>query len=233
MTPIDNSTFRPQAFWLQKATRWFFLITPVAIPQDNKIDGYVGYMPTPPTSDWLTTTYCYCSQPHHLQAPAFDEGSFFQWEYYNYHQNATFVMHRRCQANHAETRTCVNSKHVHCDLAVDGDCEGNMLCTSWPRARALRKRDAGGVKKDHWCMSLDDRGFLGVSDSIIWNTQERGLTRKGGQGRRGTSDGEVEAVCGGLCRGRVGMPMLEGDRNARSHQEVFEDLDDMCDSCRR
>lgn len=229
-------------------------ITPVSTPKDEKLDGYIGYLPTPPTGDWLLTTYCYCAQRHRLPAPAFDEGSFFQWEYYNYHRNATYVMHRLCQRNNAERESCVNSKHAHCIPERDGDCEGNMLCSSWPRgdAKVFGKRDASfassssspstssfsssegaEVKKDHWCMTLDDHNFVGESDSMIWNTQERTLTKKGGQDRKEQADGDAWAVCEGLCGKKVGMPMLRGDKNARSHQEVFEGVDDMCDGCRR
>lgn len=100
-------------------------ITPVDKSQDEKLDGYVGYLPTPPTGDWLTATYCYCSQPHHLhqlQTPAADEGSFFQWEYYNYHQNATFIMHLLCERNHADDDDCVSAQGVLCASEPDNSC---------------------------------------------------------------------------------------------------------------
>ncbi|CAF9921923.1 MAG: hypothetical protein ALECFALPRED_001975 [Alectoria fallacina] len=188
-------------------------ITPVDKSQDKKLDGYVGYLPIPPTGDWLTATYCYCSQPHHLHqmhTPAADEGSFFQWEYYNYHQNATFIMHLLCKRNHAD----------------DDDCP-RKHCSLWKRTNALRKR-----KENVWCMERDKSG---TSRGITWNKQERSLTEGGMQDRIEGPDGDAPALCEEWCQAKVGMPMLTGDKNenAKSHQEVFGDLDDMCDSCRR
>ncbi|CAD6573760.1 MAG: hypothetical protein ASARMPRED_006283 [Alectoria sarmentosa] len=187
-------------------------ITPVNKSQDEELDGYVGYLPTSPTGDWLTATYCYCSQPHQghqLQTRAADEGSFFQWEYYNYHQNATFIMHLLCERNHAD----------------DDDCP-RKHCSLWKRPNALRKR-----KEDLWCMERDKSG---TSHGITWNKQERSLTDEGMQDRIEGPDGDAPALCEEWCQAKVGMPMLTGDKNknAKSHQEVFADLDDMCDSCR-
>lgn len=40
-------------------------------------------------------------------------------------------------------------------------------------------------------------------------------------------------MCGALCEEKVGMRLLEGKKQARSHQEVFGEMDDMCEGCRR
>lgn len=215
-------------------------VTPVAVGHDAKqygYVGYVGYLPTPPSGDWVTTTYCYCAQPQHLDAPHFDEGAFFQYEYYSHHRNTTYVMLHQCQANHDEWRTCVNSRNVQkCEPQSDVTCNAdmNMICSSWPRSHALGKRGFSSeeVKEDHWCMTLDFRVIGEMVDEITWNKQTRYLTKYGGQGRNEQPEGDVQAVCEGLCQDHVGMPMLRVDNNARSRQEVFVDVDDMCDTCR-
>lgn len=215
-------------------------ITPVPVFQDEKVDGYVGYLSTAPTGDWLTSTYCYCAQPHHLHAAAADEGSFFQWEYYNYHRNATYIMQRQCEANHSERRTCVSSKRAQCEPESPDDCQGNMRCSYWPRSHTLEKKESssgGGVTGDQagdsWCMTIDDHWIYGTIDEITWNTQTRTLNGGDGQGRREQPEGDVLTLCEGLCQAQLGMPMLRGDKHARSRQEVFDRLDDMCESCRR
>lgn len=204
---------------------------PVAVSQDEnqelKLDGYVGYLSTPPTGDWLTTTHCYCEQPRRLDAPNFEEGSvdvgsFFQYEYYNYHGNATYVMVRWCRVNHEGTRTCVTSNRATCERTLKDDCE--TLCSSWPRSHA--------PKDDHWCMTLDDYGrygsSMGLMSVIFWNNQKRCLANTGGQGRREEPNDDAWAVCEGLCQAQVGMSSVSGHR-----QEVFEDLDDMCYGCNK
>lgn len=232
-----NMIYQQIAFAILALLNHFALaITPISVSQDKKLDGYVGYLPAPPTGDWLMTTYCYCAQPHHLHAAAADEGAFFQWEYYNYHRNATYVMHRQCQANHSERRTCVSSKHAKCEPQHRGDCDQNMRCSYWPLPHAVGdggSPDEGGYAEDIWCMTIDDHSFLGTIDTIEWNGQARLLRKKDGQGVREQPNGDVSAICEGLCQTQVGMPMLKGDKHARSRQEVFEGLDDMCESCRR
>lgn len=52
-------------------------ISIVKIPPGNKAEGYVGYLATPPTRDWLLSTYCYCQTPQRLDPPKPDEGHFF------------------------------------------------------------------------------------------------------------------------------------------------------------
>ena len=80
-----------------------------------------------------------------------------------------------------------------------------------------------------------ERDKSGTSRGITWNKQERSLTEGGMQDRIEGPDGDAPALCEEWCQAKVGMPMLTGDKNenAKSHQEVFGDLDDMCDSCRR
>ena len=86
-------------------------------------------------------------------------------------------------------------------------------------------------------MTLDDRNpiqkIMGGGDTINWNMQSRRLTKKGRQGRREQSDADVGVACTELCKTKVGMRLLTADRHVKSHQEVFESVDDMCDDCRR
>lgn len=141
-------------------------VAPVLITHDVRIPGYAGYLASLPSGDHLTTTYCYCSRSHPLPPPPPpsspspnpaeeepDQGSYFQYDYYNYHLNATFVLHRLCRANHKhDKRHCINNNRPLCVPELDGDCENNMICASFPReegaaprARARRVRDGGDV----------------------------------------------------------------------------------------
>ena len=151
-----------------------------------------------------------------------------EWEYYNYHANATFVMNRHCQANHAERRTCISTQYAICE-DHGGECQGNKRCSEWPAPYAHR---IGPSTADTWCMTIEDHGIFGTIDAIWWNDQMRNLESYGGQGRGSPAQGDVLALCEGLCQAEIGMPVLKGAKHATNHQWVIQQMDDMCDSCK-
>lgn len=77
-------------------------------------------------------------------------------------------------------------------------------------------------------MTLDDICLMGLGAGVVCKNWLWSLIERGRQGRKEQPDEEGQALREGLCVEQVGMLMLKGQRNARSHQETFEELDDMC-----
>lgn len=213
-------------------------ISPVPVTGDIKIPGYAGFLEYPPRGDQLTTTYCYCSSREPPQRPQDEEdpakkGSYFQYDYYNYHMNTTFVIQRACgPASDVWWELCANPYRDMCIPQIDWDCQDNLIC-------AIFEREEEKIGKDELCFALDDHhSFLVPKDMIWFNGQKRSLRPKGSQGRHEQADADVQVLCEDLCERKAGMQVEKERRKpgkewARSHQEVFGDLDDMCWGCKK
>lgn len=222
----------------------------------EKLPGYHGYLGTPPDSDWLTSTYCYCRTAKELAMPYADEGAFFQWDYYNWHLNTTYVARRKCIANHDPTwdHRCVDTRTAACYEIFEGECDHTMLCKSFPKevwgsngestseveeraeadvALAGRKKPKPKpLEQDHMCVTMDMHGAFERAEAIVFNGQKRVLTKKGGQGRFDVDETGVGPLCRELCSRLPNDMFADNFEHAHNHQELFTEMDDMCEGCK-
>ena len=111
-------------------------VVPVQVPPDGKARGFIsdlGYDLTQPSGDWLTSTLCYCHSPVRAkETNEYEKAHVFQFEYYNYHNNATYVNDHMCLSR-------ARNEGDQCILPnVEGDNyewyrEGHWVCKKYER----------------------------------------------------------------------------------------------------
>ena len=189
----------------------------------GRVAGFLGGMPDY-QSDYLTSRFCYCKQPESKEGFK-DEGHYYQFEYYNKHLNATYILEHVCMTNHDSSINCFQ-------------IEANAFTTEWPMGmwnkkfcREWQKNDSLMMgKKDKLCYTPHCDVNHGP-DVIKWNKQKRKLDQAGGQGRADQNQAKTNAECEAMCLDHTGMPIAEYERLGQSHTYLYEDLDDMCNQC--
>lgn len=219
-----------------------FPASPAQVEQ-GRIPGFVGSVPVLSIeADWMETTFCYCAAPRRLHKTV-DEGHYYQVIYYNHHRNVTFIMDNLCLLNHADDATCVQPDNAE---TADDDADpenGAMFCKQWTGPMKSEEGKKTNRVGDRMCYTKSDyldvpkvtptgvyKGLL--QESIIFNGQERDLIPFGSQGHWEHEKFEIEAMCETKCQVHCRMPMLKNDRHAKSRWDVYDDMDDMCPTCR-
>lgn len=138
-------------------------VTPVKVPPNGKGYGFIsntnnlGKVYLPPTGDWITTTFCYCHPPvRQPQDWRYGKAHVFQYEYYNYHSNVTFVAEHLCvaRAPHEGDR-CIrpNIDRDNMDWYIKNG-KGGYLCKDFERTeeeiirQANSKRGISNAKRN-------------------------------------------------------------------------------------
>ncbi len=68
---------------------------------------------------------------------------------------------------------------------------------------------------------------------MVFNKQKRNLGPGGRQGPAFEPQDMVDDVCTGFCDVHTGMPYLNDSKLAHNRIIIYEDMDDMCDDCRK
>ncbi|KAL6719161.1 hypothetical protein ACLMJK_003398 [Lecanora helva] len=190
-------------------------LTHAATPEQNRQGRWNGTLPS--FYDWfggdfLTESRCECYYDFHGAV----QGFVYQWEYYNYHLNQSFINTYQDKDGPMRFR----------DLGI---------YFWWCSFFAIEENEEApkGREFDKLCIwpNSNVRRWLTWEDVLQWNEQKRGLSKYGEQGLKVLFDGE-----GGYCDDMCSMFMeaekgLKGTRGKGTYK-FWEKLDDMCDNCR-
>ena len=206
----------------------FVAFANAATPEQVAIGKVAGYTkgPLPHQSDFLTSTYCYCGLPGHVPGRK-EEAAYFQFEYFNVHSDVTFILDHLCVASADDRITCLLPRKV------DGKASGNNDRSEW-QGKICRTwtRDLDIFKEDQFCFLPHENRYSRNDDFIKFNHQKRNLGAHGNQGPAAQPQEMVNDVCNEYCETFASMPYLNDSKLAPSHITIYEDMDDMCDSCR-
>ena len=240
LSPILTSPLEPRNFGPQRGEG---LLT------SQYVDGFVGERPvTGPNGDYLRATYCYCKTPFEPgsngtddvisdgQQPANDvapgegiqpgeilQGHFWRWEYFNYHFNTTYFMNHYCMedAFPLDKMGCGYDYHgLNFPGAPTWDIHHNDYFYTYSPLPGHNKHSWAILKK----LSELDYIFFGRGPTYAW--QRRRLD--GGQGLISMPQEHVDDKCSQYCDSEL---MLPRDVTVKSHEELYNDVDDMCDRC--
>jgi hypothetical protein len=201
-------------------------VTYAASPEEvaiGKVPGYLDGQP-PRQSDFLTSTFCYCALPNHVSNRK-EEAHYFQFEYYNLHLNTTFILNHLCEASADDKFTCLSPRTV-AEGESDNPDWADKVCRSW-------ERDGHVSHHDKFCYIPYKSAYSDTEDWMTFNKQERALGPGSGQGPAFEPQEMVDDVCTGLCEVFTGMPYLNNSKLAHNRIIIYEDMDDMCDRCRK
>ena len=194
----------------------------------DRLAGYHGYLTVPPTGDWLTTTYCWCADEN-KNAPGAEEAMYMQHDYYNFHQNATYIYHFGCLAHASDYETCNDDSDLGFEGHPHASYLGQVRCQAWDPWDYL----GAGPKYDHkdrLCLGWGDQRLMFLGDQIFFNGQVRVLN-DGSEGAQPMPLQEANRICEPICQHRYGLPIL-GDRGkVKNAQTIYSAVDDMCDGC--
>jgi len=169
-----------------------------------------GSITGPHTGDYLTDTRCTCTNTTGRVGVA------YEWVYYNYHSNATFILYWLDNSGVFET------------------WNHGWFCRYYavskpPKNPRSRKTDELCI----WPSQRPDLLNMKWEDCFSFNRQMRSLGKWGGQGRKAYPKSFVNSeICPHMCEvtmwGEHGIKGATGKGKAL----VFDDVDDMCDGCR-
>ncbi len=189
----------------------------------GKVPGYLHGQP-PRQSDFLTSTFCYCALPNHVLNRK-EEAHYFQFEYYSVHLNTTFILEQLCEASADDKFTCLSPRSVS-EGEEDRSEWSHKVCRSW-------ERDGHVSHQDHFCYLPHQNQYSDTDDFVVFNKQKRNLGPGGRQGPAFEPQDMVDDVCTGFCDVHTGMPYLNDSKLAHNRIIIYEDMDDMCDDCRK
>ena len=209
----------------------FITIARAASPEEvavGKIPGYLhGQLPR--QSDFLRSTFCYCAWsgrlPDHIE-----EAHYFQFEYYNVHKNNTYLLEHLCLASSDDKFTCLLPRSVGDQNSTHEDWSEhhNKVCRIWPGPP-----DDNWINGDRFCYLPHENQYSAVDDYILFDEQKRNLGLEGGQGPTFQPQELVDDVCTEFCDMHAGLPYLKDSKLAPNRIVIYEDMDDMCDHCKR
>lgn len=153
---------------------------------------------------------------------------YYQFDYYNRHHDTTFVLTSTCPDGDIDFDiACAPADHKH---VLVGDTM-KKKCKLWRGWESSPKHPDWNPapRKDELCYLPQKKKD---EDFISFNGQHRSLGKRGGQGLVLQTEKEA-GVCESLCQENLGMPMLKDHKFMSSHQVVWNDMDDMCDTCKR
>ena len=149
------------------------------------------------------------------------QGHFWRYEYFNYHYNATYFMNHYCMedAFPKDTHGCGNDAPGKFNPQRSDRLKSDYSLTYSP----LPGHNLHGwsIEKRH--NDVDWLLFGRGGDGVM---QKRRLDPK--QGLIFMPKEFVEDKCSNYCETELFLPM---DPTIRSHAELYNDVDDMCDRC--
>ena len=155
------------------------------------------------------------------------KGHFWRYEYFNYHDNATYFMNHYCmedifpQDKHGcgydapgqfdpEPHNTYDGTIMHNDILFTYSPLPNHDLHSWV------------IKKMQW-----DVDWMYYGRGSTWNMQKRRLGQD--QGLIKMPKEYVNDKCSNYCEQELLLPI---DPTTESHGELYNDVDDLCDRCR-
>ncbi|MCJ1454813.1 hypothetical protein MMC28_005166 [Mycoblastus sanguinarius] len=194
----------------------------------GKVPGFLGFIGGSPDhyQDYLTSYFCFCKNER-------DEGHYFQFEYYNVHCNATFILEHLCSTPKDADTTCFPTRQA--DKATTGApyvWASGQICRTW---RNGRKSKSWHKTHDQLCYEPHARTWYATDpgdDHIFFNKRKRNLSDQGGQGWAEKSAEEIEPVCEQMCQENLAMSVVTDLRFAPSQIYIYEELDNMCYKCK-
>lgn len=200
----------------------------------GRIQGFTAGPESSWTSDFLLSTFCFCA----VQTPIpqqYSEAHYLQFEYYNKHQNKTYIINHLCIEDQDSEVTCL-APRLGDDMSYkETDWEGE-ICKQWHQGDEYDHRSHEHFT-DRMCYKPDRsketwREYrIPGRDQLKFNHQKRNLDERGTQGAQLKSREEAEETCHVLCWEHANMPVLVGNERAVSHIVAYTDMDDMCGDC--
>lgn len=176
-----------------------------ATVKQNEQGRIPGSLSGPHKGDWFIDTRCHCIAQSINTTTEVEH--VYQWEYYNFHSDATFVL---------------TSMYDFVDQ--DG------WCRNYPRDPVAKGND----QLCYFHKYMIDSSWRYV-DYMQYNGQLRGLAPEQNQGYTPTPDMQVdENICPQMCLDFVEMDLEKENatsRDGRGMQVVYTQMDDMCDVC--
>ena len=207
-------------------------LTPAQI-ELGRVEGFHARPVYGRVGDYLLNTYCFCAMPKPVPEH-YSEANYIQVEYYNFHQNTTYILSHLCLAYRDSELTCLMPR-VGTGISFHNGVDSGRFCRSW-----YNHLDLPGLKAhDELCYELsshDDfwRQYrLPGPDTLTFNGQKRRLDTLGRQGPLLWGRKIAEDRCEVMCKEHAGMPLVRGDGMAVPKIISWEDIDDMCVGCMR
>lgn len=153
------------------------------------------------------------------------QGHFWRYEYYNYHNNATYFMNHYCMedAFPLDKYGCGYDAPGHFNPSPESFWHSATF-NDW----AFTYSPIPGHAKHSWVI------YKKQTD-LDWMFYGRGEWLKNQKRRLGKDQGliimpreYVDETCTKYCAEELILPM---DQSVKSHAEVYNDIDDMCDRC--
>lgn len=216
------------------------------------IPGFIGDRPfTGPDGDYLRATFCYCKTLLPDFVPRSDvinngegdgqgtaggnglrpgeivQGHFWRYEYFNYHDNATYFLNHYCMedAFPRDRNGCGYDSPGHFEPKPFTTYYHTQFKNDW----ALTYSPLPGHDLHSWTVykkQLD----------VDWIEYGRGDLTRQQKRRLGQDQGlivmpreYVDDKCSHYCDTELMLPM---DPTVKSHGELYNDIDDMCDRCK-
>ena len=205
-------------------------LTPAQV-ELGRIEGFTARPSGFHNGDYLLNTYCFCKAPKPVPEH-YSEAHYIQMEYYNWHQNTTYILSHLCLAFRDSEMSCL-APRAGLGLSFHNGVDHGRFCRSWYNTIV----EAGYYKREELCYTFSEKGNywrqyrLPDHDSLTFNGQRRRLDTLGRQGPFLWSRKLAEDRCEIMCKEHADMPMVKGDEMAASHMITWEDMDDMCPEC--
>lgn len=162
---------------------------------------------------------------HGIQPGEILQGHYWRYEYYNYHNNATYFMNHYCMedAFPQDKYGCGYDGPGHFQPSPESHFNSATF-NDW----SFTYSPIPGHAKHSWII------YKKQTD-LDWIMYGRGEMLKMQKRRLGTNQGLiimprefVDETCTRYCDEELVLPM---DQSIKSHAEVYNDIDDMCDRC--
>ena len=237
LSPTLSSPLKPREFGPQVG---------LGLLTTQYADGFVGERPvTGPNGDYLRATYCYCKssfdstiddvhidgQDHAndvapgegIQPGEIIQGHFWRWEYFNYHFNTTYFLNHYCMED------AFPLDKMGCGYDYHGenfppqpifDIHHSDYFYTYSPLPGHDKHTWAILKKK---MDID---YIFFGRGPTYSLQRRRLD--GGQGLISMPQEYADDKCSQYCASELLLPR---DVTVKSHEELYNDIDDMCDRC--
>ncbi|KAL9137578.1 MAG: hypothetical protein Q9175_001203 [Cornicularia normoerica] len=241
LSPILSSPIKPR--------EWGSAVSNGVLTSDY-VPGFIGERPiTGPDGDYLRATFCYCKTPFDPAPRGIEDGNgdgqdtgggngippgegiepgeilqghFWRYEYFNYHYNATYFLNHYCMED-AFPKDKYGCGH-------DGPGPQSPPTPVWtpPWDYAFTYSPLPGHDLHSWSIykKQTDLDFIFFGRGGLINQQRRRLGQD--QGLIKMPQEYADEKCSHYCDTELMLPM---DPTMRSHGELYNDVDDMCDRC--
>lgn len=162
----------------------------------------------------------------HIEPGEIVQGHYWRYEYFNYHYNATYFMNHYCMedAFPRDTFGCGNDSpggfEPTPETGFDHTFKNDYALTYQPLPD--HKLHSWTIYKKHM-----DNDWMMFGRGDLWNQQKRRLGPE--QGLIMMPQEYVDDKCSHYCEKELMLPM---DSTMRSHSELYNKVDDMCDRCK-